>query len=133
MSSSRISRATRNYRRSFLHAGRVITNNMIHDWRSYQAPPLVLTLVCVDQSPGGSPSHRFREMIKACIDASPAGFQRRPYGEVLTNIKRAAEIIHQATVGKATRFPYIGQYFVEREVVKEGVSKSLEVHQQRQE
>ena len=108
-----------------LIAEKVITNNMIHDWVSYQAPPLLTALVCVNQSPGGSTSHRFREMIKACIDASSTGFQQKPFGEVVTYVKRAAEMIHQATVDKAAGFPYIGQYFTEREVVKHGIAESL--------
>ena len=85
-----------------------------------------MALVCVNQSPGSSTSDRFREMLKACIEAAPAGFQQKPFGEVTTYVKRAAEMIHQAVVGKAARFPNIGQYFVEREVVKDGITAALE-------
>ena len=65
-------------------------------------------------------------MLKACIEAAPAGFQQKPFGEVVTYVKRAAEMIHQAVVDKAARFPNIEQYFVEREVVKDGITAALE-------
>ena len=50
---------------------RVISSNTINDWVSYSAPPLLMALVCVRQSPGSnSTSHRYREMLKACIEAA---------------------------------------------------------------
>ena len=83
-------------------------------------------LICSAQSPNGSPSHRFREMIKACIEASTVEFQGKPYGEVITHMKRAAEIIHQAAADAAPRFSYIAQHFVDSQVIKDGISKALE-------
>ena len=98
---------------------RVISNNTVNDWVSYSAPPLLMALVCVSQSPGSnSTSHRYREMLKACIEAATNDVQQKPYGDVVKYVKKASDIIHQAVNDKAQRFPFFNEYFVEAKVVK---------------
>ena len=85
---------------------RVISNNNIHDWIKFSAPPLLLALVSVKQSAGNnSISRRYREMVKACVEAATYEVQQKPYGEVVKYIVRAANIINQAVNDKAQRFP----------------------------
>ena len=102
---------------------RVISNNTINDWVSYSAPPLLMALVCVSQSTGSnSTSHKYREMLKACIEAATNDVQQKPYGDVVKYVKKASDIIHQAVNDKAQRFPFFNDVFVEAKVVKEGIT-----------
>ena len=61
---------------------RVISNNTINDGTLYySAPPLLMALLSVSQSTGSnSTSHRYREMLKACIEAATNEVQQGPYG-----------------------------------------------------
>ena len=109
-----------------LVADRVISNNTINDWVACSAPPLLMALVCVSQPPGSSStSHRYREMLEACIEAATTEVQQRAVGEIVKYVKKAGEVIHQAVKDKAVRFPFFGQYFIEGEVVKGGVTAAL--------
>lgn len=106
---------------------RVISNNNIHDWIKFSAPPLLLALVSVKQSAGNnSISHRYREMVKACVEAATHEVQQKPYGEVVKYIVRAASIINHAINDKAYRFPIFNDVFVDAKVVKESIAAASE-------
>ena len=110
-----------------LATDRVISNNTIHDWIKYSAPPHLMALVCVSQSTGSnSTSHRYREMLKARIEAATNEVQQKPYGETVKYVQRAANIKQQAVNDKATRFPFFNDVFVDAKVVKEGISAASE-------
>ena len=81
----------------------------------------------VKQSAGNnSISHRYREMIKACVEAATHEVQQKPYGDVVKYIVRAASIINQAVNDKARRFPHFNEVFVDARVIKEGTSAASE-------
>ena len=85
---------------------RVISNNNIHDWIKFSAPPLLLALVCVKQSAGtNSISHRYREMLRACVEAATQEVQQKPFGEVVKYIVKAAHIINQVVNESTTKHP----------------------------
>ena len=70
---------------------RVISNNTINDWILYSAPPLLMALLSVSQSTeSNSTSHRYREMFKACIEATTNEVQQGPYGDVVKYIDRGS-------------------------------------------
>ena len=65
-------------------------------------------------------------MVKACIEAAAPDVHERVFGETVRYVKKSAEMIHQAVNDKASRFPCFGQYFIDSEVVKSGVTAALE-------
>ena len=82
--------------------------------------------MCVKQSAGNnSISHRYREMIKACVEAATHEVQKKPYGEVVKYVVRAASVVNQVVNDKAYRFPHINDAFMD-EGIKESISAASE-------
>ena len=83
--------------------------------------------MCVKQSAGNnSVSHRYREMLKACVEAATHEVQQKPYGEVVKYVVKAAHIINQVVNDKAYRIPHINDAFMDEGVVKESISAASE-------
>ena len=106
-------------------AGKVIDNSLVLQWIKFQALPLLKALVSTAQPTNGSPDHRYREMIKAWIEATNTEIQREPIGDVLADLKRIAGTCRQIADDIALRFPMILRLFAEPQAIKDGLDLSI--------
>ena len=67
--------------------GKVVSDDLIHQWIRFQVPPLFIAFICVAQPVNGNSDHRFREMIKAWVESATDEIQQKPYKDVLSELK----------------------------------------------
>ncbi|CAE7949678.1 unnamed protein product [Symbiodinium sp. KB8] len=105
-------------------AGRVVSNGLIHQWIRFQAPPLFIALLSVAQPVNGNSDQRFREMIKAWVEAATDEIKQKPYGEVLSDLKRVVSTCRQTIADIAVRFKYTVELFAESGAIRNGLDFS---------
>ena len=92
--------------------------HMVRAWAAYKVPPLLLPFICGGLPPGEHIAIRVREIVRACLLASPQEYHNKRYGEILNLITKVGGAIKHLAADKASSFHYILEHLVDIEVVR---------------
>eukprot|EP00439_Symbiodinium_sp_Y106_P062538 s2344_g9.t1 len=95
---------------------RLVNNELIRRWAAFKAPPLLLAFICGGLPPNGDVAVRVREIMRACVLASPQEFQQR--------LRMGGAIKHLAA-DKASMFSHIHTYMVEMKVLRDEAASAV--------